>query len=284
VFAHPTHAPSMWCRFFAERTESAARRAGQVLDPACLTSATRFPEVSDYAGAIFLLSVAAIWFGTSNAGREIVAEQAIYRRERMVNLSVVNYVLSKFVMLSALSVIQCTVLLGIVYPALGLGGGSWNAFLPMLGMLVVTAMCATSIGLLLSTVVVSTEAAMALTPIALIPQVVLGGRLVPMTTKGWLESVMSFMPARWSFEGVLAAERHAVADSWRARACVRSGQGISNGWFDCALEEVRNHERGAGAMGFATMSHPWISFGVLAGMSLFLLVLVMVFLRRRDSV
>ncbi len=284
VFAHPTRAPSMWCRYFVERIEHTARRAGASLDPACLTSATRFPEVGDFAGAIFLLSVAAIWFGTSNAGREIVAEQAIYRRERMVNLSVVNYVLSKFVMLSALSVIQCTVLLGIVYPIIGLGGGSWHAFIPMLGMLIVTAMCATSIGLLLSTVVVSTEAAMALTPIALIPQVVLGGRLVPMTTKGWLESVMSFMPARWSFEGVLAAERHAVAGTWRARACVSTGQGISNGWFDCAIEEVRNHERGAGAMGFLTMDRPWIAFGVLTAMSLVFLVLVMVLLRRRDSV
>ena len=72
-----------------------------------------FPKIADYSGAIFLLAVAAIWFGTSNAAREIVAEQAIYRRERMVNLSGVNYVLSKFTLLTGLCIVQCTVLLGI---------------------------------------------------------------------------------------------------------------------------------------------------------------------------
>ena len=284
VFAHPARSPNMWCRFYVERLELAARRAGTMLDPACLQNVARFPDVSDFAGAIFFLSVAAIWFGTSNAGREIVAEQAIYRRERMVNLSIVNYVLSKFTMLSALSVIQCTVLLGILYPVIGLGNGSWNAFAPMLAMMIITAMCAVAIGLLLSTVVVSTEAAMALTPIVLIPQVVLGGRLVPMSTKAWLRPVMSIIPARWSFEGVLGAERAAVADPWRVRACVASGRGISNGWFQCALEEVRNHERGAGGMGFITFDRPLVAAGVLITMSVIVLALVMILLRRRDSI
>ena len=41
-----------------------------------------------------------VWFGTSNAAREIVSERAIYLRERMVNLSLFNYVLSKFILLS----------------------------------------------------------------------------------------------------------------------------------------------------------------------------------------
>jgi hypothetical protein len=187
-------------------------------------------------------------------------------------------------MLSALSVIQCTVLLGIVYPIVGLGGGSWHAFFPMLAMMIVTAMCAVSIGLLISTVVVSTEAAMALTPIALIPQVVLGGRLVPMTSKAWLKPVMALIPARWSFEGVLGAERHAVAESWRVHACVSSGRGIANGWFQCALEEVRNHERGAGAMGFSTLEKPLVAGGALVAMTVLVLSIVMLLLKRRDSV
>jgi hypothetical protein len=267
-----------------ERMEHNARAAGRAVEMACLTNTARFPDVADFAGAIFFLSVAAIWFGTSNAGREIVAEQAIYRRERMVNLSIFNYVMSKFVMLSALSIIQCTVLLGIVYPIIGLGGGSWHAFLPMLGMLIVTAMCAVAIGLLLSTVVVSTEAAMALTPIALIPQVVLGGRLVTMTTKGWLKAVMSLIPARWSFEGVLGAERRAVVQNWRVRACIESGRGIHDGWFQCALEEIRNREHGAGGMGFTTFEKPFVAAGVLAGMTVLVLSLVMMLLKRRDSV
>src|SRR4030095_1913174 len=48
----------------------------------------------DHSGAIFFLVVAAVWFGTSNAAREVVSERAIYMRERMVNLKLGNYVMS----------------------------------------------------------------------------------------------------------------------------------------------------------------------------------------------
>ncbi len=55
---------------------------------------------SDNPAPIFFLVVAAVWFGTSNAAREIVSERAIYMRERMVNLRLFNYVFSKFILLS----------------------------------------------------------------------------------------------------------------------------------------------------------------------------------------
>ena len=77
----------------------------------------------DHSAAIFFCVVSAVWFGTSNAAREVVSERAIYMRERMVNLGLFNYVVSKFVLLSLVTVIQCTVLLGIVFFALGFSGG-----------------------------------------------------------------------------------------------------------------------------------------------------------------
>jgi ABC-type transport system involved in multi-copper enzyme maturation permease subunit len=240
--------------------------------------------VTDFSSAVFFLTVAALWFGTSNAAREIVSEQAIYRRERMVNLSIVNYVMSKFTLLSLLCVVQCTVLLTIVFAALGLGDYGALAYFTMLGYMVVTAMCAASVGLLISTLVVSSEAAMALTPIALIPQVVLGGRMVPMTSKPWLEYVMAVIPSRWSFEGLLAAERVELERPWRIRACIPSGAGISEGKFNCALEELRNTTEGAGGLGFSTYDLPVVSFAVLAGMTVICVVMVMVLLKRRDSV
>jgi hypothetical protein len=96
-----------------------------------------------------------------NAAREVVSEIAIYRRERMVNLSIFNYMASKFILLSALCVVQCTVLLGIVYSVLKLGHGTFDAFFPMLGTMVLSSMCAVALGLLISAAVTSSEAAMA---------------------------------------------------------------------------------------------------------------------------
>jgi hypothetical protein len=284
VFYDSTPAPNLWCRLAIERLENGARAAGQALDPSCVMNAARFAGVQDFSGTLFFLVIAALWFGTSNAAREIVSEQAIFRRERMVNLSIFNYVMSKFSLLTVLAIVQCTVLLGIVYPIVGLGGGTLVPFGKMLLTLVLTAMSATAIGLLLSTLVTSTEAAMALTPIALIPQVVLGGRLVPMTSKGWLEWVMSFMPARWSFESMLAAERFALADEWLIPVCVASGTGVENGRFQCALEELRNAERAMGGLGFTTYDLPWVPGAVLLTITVLTLGAVMTLLKRRDPV
>jgi ABC-type multidrug transport system ATPase subunit len=283
VFSDPAKTPNLWCQQFLQNVESVARAKGAPIGE-CTQDLTRFTKVADFSGAIFFLAVAALWFGTSNAAREIVAEQSIYRRERMVNLSIVNYVMSKFTFLSMLCFVQCTVLLTIVFVALGLGDYSGGAFITMLAFMVMTAMCAASIGLLLSTVVTSSEAAMALTPIALIPQVVLGGRMVPMTNKGWLEYVMAFIPSRWSFEGVLAADRAELASAWKVKACVTTGPGIVNGKFNCALEEMRNVSKGAGALGFSTYDEPIVAFSVLLLMTLVSMALVMILLKRRDSV
>ena len=285
VFSNPAKTPDLWCEQSVQLAEAAALKRGAPLLPGCeLQDLTRFTKVADFSGAVFFLAIAALWFGTSNAAREIVAEQAIYRRERMVNLSIFNYVMSKFTLLSLLCVAQCTVLLTIVFAALGLGDGSPEAYVTMLAFMVVTAMCAASIGLLLSTVVVSSEAAMALTPIALIPQVVLGGRMVPMTSKPWLEYVMAAVPSRWSFEGLLAAERVELAPSWKIQACVSTGKGIAGGRFNCAIEELRSSAEGSGGLGFSTYAEPWVSLAVLASITLVCVALVMALLRRRDSV
>ena len=73
-------------------------------------------------------------------------------------------------------------------------------------------MNAVALGLLLSTLVASGEAAMALTPIALIPQVVLGGLMVPDDHEPDAQVARcTSMPARWGFEGVVAQERLAIA-------------------------------------------------------------------------
>jgi ABC transport system ATP-binding/permease protein len=193
-------------------------------------------------------------------------------------------VLSKFTLLALVCALQCTVLLGIVFPVLGLANNDPKVFGMMLGYMTVTAVCAAAIGLLLSTVVTSSEAAMALTPIALIPQVVLGGRIVPMTNKSWLQYVMSAIPSRWSFEGLLASERDKLAQAWKIKTCLPPSKTLVEGKLNCALEEVSNTLKGGGGLGFSTYNQPLVSFGVLAGMTLVCVVTVMILLRRRDSV
>jgi len=242
----------------------------------------------DHTGALFFVVVSCVWFGTSNSAREIVTERAIYLRERMVNLNLINYVLSKYILLSFICVIQCTMLLGIVFFGLGFSGGI-QAFLIELGVMIAVSMNACALGLLLSTVVSSAEAAMALTPIALIPQVVLGGLMVPMTTNPMLRPLMYIMPARWGFEGAIAQERAAIvtAPPW----LINLGDPklnsppdfIQNGHFQCALAQMASDSL-AGGWGFTEWDQLYVPLGVLYGMTFLLIVVMLIILKRRDPV
>jgi hypothetical protein len=178
-----------------------------------------------------------------------------------------------------------------VYSVLKLGHGTFDAFFPMLGTMVLSSMCAVALGLLISAAVTSSEAAMALTPIALIPQMMLGGLLVPMTNKGWLKWLMAIMPSRWSFEGVMGAERDTLATAWRIPTCASSGEGVlrasganTTHYFNCAVEEIARSTQGTGGWGFASWDNPAVANGILVAMTVVFLGGVATMLKRRDSV
>jgi len=242
----------------------------------------------DNSGACFFLVVAAVWFGTSNAAREIVSERAIYLRERMVNLGLFNYVFSKYILLCVFCIVQCTILLAIVFFSLGFNGGI-VAFGFELANLLAVAFVSVALGLLVSTLVASSEAAQALTPIALIPQVVLGGLMVPMTTNNLLKWPMYLVPARWGFQGLVAQERMAIASdpAWvidLGRPDMSSlGDFVEAGKFKCATAQIAS-DNFNGAWGFEDYDTVWMPFAVMGSMTLIMLIVLLIILKRRDPV
>jgi len=152
---------------------------------------------------VFLLALAALWFGCSNATREIVGEWAIYHRERMVNLKIPSYVASKIAVLGGLCFVQCAVLLGIVYFAAGLQG----PLLAMFVLVLLTSLVGLAIGLTVSALARTSEAAIAMLPLILIPMVILAGVLQPVYKMNSIARVLAnVMPSRWAFEGLLLME------------------------------------------------------------------------------
>ena len=284
VFGGQKDAIPYWC---LGAVQELAKRSGELakgVDDALMNMST----TPDNAGAVFFMVVAAAWFGTSNAAREVVSERAIYLRERMVNLGLLNYVFSKWWLLTMFTVIQCTILNGIVFFSLGFAGGP-EAFAIELGMMIITAAAATSIGLFLSTLVTSSEAAMALTPIALLPQVVLGGLMVPMTTNPYLEYLMYAMPIFWGFQGAVVQERLAVADSpaWvidlQRPDTTSEANFVFGGKFKCAEAQLASNDFN-GAWGFESYELFWLPPTVLAGMSVAAIIAILIVLKRRDRV
>ena len=53
-----------------------------------------------------IVVIAVLWFGCNNAAKEIVKEEAIYGRERAVNLRILPYLGSKFLVLGVIAALQ----------------------------------------------------------------------------------------------------------------------------------------------------------------------------------
>ncbi len=155
------------------------------------------------ATTLFLLTISALWFGCSNSAREIVAEWAIYHRERMINLALPAYVGCKVAVLGALCVVQCGALVAVVDQGCGLRA-PWPR---MLAVLTVTSLVGMALGLVLSALARSSEVAISLVPLVLLPMVILGGIMQPLHKMGQPgEALSGLMASRWAFESMLSLE------------------------------------------------------------------------------
>lgn len=152
---------------------------------------------------LFLMAISAIWFGVSNASKEIVGEIPIYRRERMFNLNIIKYICSKLAILSIIALIQSIAFVLIIYcfyashpdhltPFKGLGVS--------ISFLFFLSFSATIMGLMLSAAFKTTEKVMSIVPIALIPQIMLAG-VIATIDEGWKHLLSYFVLGRWGTEG-----------------------------------------------------------------------------------
>jgi hypothetical protein len=125
---------------------------------------------------LLLLTLSAIWLGCNSASKDIVGDLAIYRREHDINLSTVAFVGGKYIVSAAFTVLQ----LAVVYVLIAvlaekIPGDRLEQFL----LLVIGALAGTAIGLLISAFANTRDQATIIVPLALVPQLVLAGVLVP---------------------------------------------------------------------------------------------------------
>ncbi len=161
---------------------------------------------------LFILVMVVLWFGCNNAAKEIVKEEAVYGRERAVNLGIAPYLASKFLVQSAITALHAVVLMVLVYGTLEalryfVPGSSAPPpelrldYLGQLGVLVLLAMCGVALGLLLSACVSTADRANALLPYVLIPQIVLGGGILAVDGPlRWLSMALS--PVYWGYRAI----------------------------------------------------------------------------------
>lgn len=151
----------------------------------------------------FVLALVAFWFGTSVSAREIIRERPVFKRERMVNLGILPYLSSKLFILGIIVGLQCIFLfvplkffdlIGVM-PMPGFLAG-----IPQFATMLVTAAVGIALGLLISSLVRTSEMATSLVPLILIPQILFSGLVgVP---SGLTKVVSMTMPAAWSFDAM----------------------------------------------------------------------------------
>ncbi len=173
--------------------------------------------------AYFVLSLVAVWFGTSIAAREIIRERPVYNRERMVNLGLIPYIFSKLFILGIIVGVQC-LLLFLPLKFLDITGlmpmpGQFLG-IPQFFVMLLTAGVGIALGLLISALVKTSEMATSLVPLILIPQILFSGLVgVP---SGINKVVGLAMPATWSFDTM---KRYSTLDTLEEEGAV-NGRGL----------------------------------------------------------
>ncbi|BFM39419.1 ATP-binding cassette domain-containing protein [Synechocystis sp. LKSZ1] len=147
---------------------------------------------------VFVFTCAAIWVGLASSLQEIVKENDIYLRERLVNLNLLAYLCSKVVILAGLALLQTVFMVAAI--AWGFSAPeSWSVSW-LLGVSItsfLTLFAAMALGLMISSLVKNSTQANSALPILLLPQIIFSGVLFK--TEGLISKYLSWLTiSRWS--------------------------------------------------------------------------------------
>lgn len=151
---------------------------------------------------LFMLALAGTLLGMFGAAYEIVKEEAIYQRERMVNLKIPPYLMSKVVVLGFFALIQCATLLAVVAIRVAYPGD--GVFLPAAIEMYITLVLATlagiSLGLLVSALVRSQNMVIYVILLVLFVQIIFAGALFELPTAA--KPISYLTTTRWTLEAL----------------------------------------------------------------------------------
>jgi len=118
----------------------------------------------------FMLSLSCLWFGMSISVRELIIDRTIWRRERKVGVGVLPFLGSKLVVLSLMNALQCFGFTAMVWSMMGLGGYGFG-LMELGAAQILTGFVGVTLGLMLSALYTSSEAAVGTLPLLLIPNI-----------------------------------------------------------------------------------------------------------------
>ena len=181
----------------------------------------------------FITALSAIWFGTNNAAREIVSELSIFKRERMFNMDISPYVLSKISILAFFSIVQSAIFIGILFFRYSLNepildyNAPFSAFIWMSFL----SIAATFLGLLLSATLDTAEKVMTIVPLVLIPQIMLAGLVAKINTP-FVEVISYLTFTRWGTEGFNAIQKEVVISNLKGETALNAIEQLKGQFYE----------------------------------------------------
>lgn len=168
-----------------------------------------FAENKNFPVFLFMSVVVAIFLGLTVSAEEIIKDRRILERESFLRLSWFSYINSKIVFLFALSAVQT-----LLYTIVGNNILEVNGMLFQFWIILFSASCLGNIiGLNISSGLDSVIAIYVLIPLILVPQLLLGGAMIPfddlhtsLTSRVYVPFIGNIMPTRWAYEA-LAVEQ-----------------------------------------------------------------------------
>jgi ABC transport system ATP-binding/permease protein len=168
-----------------------------------------FFDNKQVATFIFLCVLIAFFLGVTNSVEEIIKEQKILIREKMMGISKISYYYAKFITLIPFAFIQNILFIAVGYYILQ--GKEFYFVFSLISTLVT--LCGIGMGLFISSIPnLSSKAAVNLIPIVLIPQIIFGGALIKydemnrsfdLFEKSPIPEICQLMPSRWGFEALI---------------------------------------------------------------------------------
>lgn len=153
---------------------------------------------------LFWVAFGGFFFGLTYGLLQICTEFSIFHRERLVNLRVGPYVLSKMAVLVPLMVVVVVLMVGILRALDRLPSGSFvDVYIPITITLLLDGLAAIALGLLSSAAVSRPEQATLVLPMLCFPQVLFSGAILPVPLMAPVGKVISYaMSDRWAFDAL----------------------------------------------------------------------------------
>lgn len=156
---------------------------------------------------LFVMALAPTLLGVFAASFEVTKEEAIYRRERLVNLKIVPYLLSKTTVLGAFSLVQCLLFLIVIRMKMDFpdDGVFMSPMVEMFITLLLGTVAAISLGLFISSAVKSSGTIIYIILLILFIQMLFSGAIfpvAPLSEPTPMTFISTLTSTRWTLEGL----------------------------------------------------------------------------------